>query len=197
MPVKELFRDTKISYKSKCFALIVLCMLLIYYFSVSFSVFAETPSPESIIETPESTSEITAESTATETTTAEVTMTPAPTPTATGEPDYLYDFTAPPYDNGENEVSTLSPNETEAPNVSDATIDVVKIDNIEPKRAFRWSDLIKYLAYGFFALAVFAIAYGLFSMAILIFFKKDITLAGIKKRKMDKQKKEKSSKNKK
>ena len=69
--------------------------------------------------------------------------------------------------------------------------------NITINEDIEISDLIKYLAYGFFALAVFAIAYGLFSMAVLIFFKKDITLAGIKKRKMDKQKKEKSSKNKK
>lgn len=197
MPVKDLFKKTKISYKIKYVALIVLCVLFIHAFSVSFSILAETPSPDSVVEAPEATSATATEATATESTTAEATLTPTPTITATEEPNYLYDFTAPPYNNGESEVSTLAPDVTEQPGVSDATIDVVKIDNIEQKRGFRWSDLIKYLAYGFFALAVFAIAYGLLSMAVLIFFKKDITFAGIKKRKMEKQKKGKSSKNKK
>ena len=187
MPEKNFMKTTKYSYIIKCITLTVLFLLFTLALTDNIYVFSETPTPDASITTP---------ATSTETITATETAVITPTATSTGEPEYLYDFTPPPY-NQENAVVTLSPNETATPDISDATIDVVKIDNIERRREFRWSDLIKYLAYGFFGLAGIAIVYGLLSMAILIFFKKDITLAGIKQRKLNKQKKEKSSKKKK
>lgn len=181
MPEKKLKKKTKCSNKIKYVTVPVLCLFFIFTMFCNISVFSETPSPDAGL-TPE---------------TATATMSATPTATATGEPEFLYDFTPPPYSNKEDVVATLLPNATSTPDISDATIDVVKIDNIERKREFRWSDLIKYLTYLFFGLAGVAIIYGLLSMAVLIFFKKDITLAGIKKRKLDKQKKEKSKKKKK
>lgn len=172
MPKKEK-NGTKKLYKLKRITSIVLCMLFLSALFCGFNVLAETPSADSGV-----TSEIT-------------------TATPTGDPDYLYDFTPPPYENSDNPMESISPDATAVPGMSEATIDIVKLEKIERKREFRWSDLIKYIAYGFFGLAGAAIIYGLFSMFVLIIFKKDITLSGIKQRKKKNQKKEKSRKNKK
>lgn len=118
------------------------------------------------------------------------TISPTIEPTATEELDYLYDFTVPPYREDEKPSETLSPDSTISPGLSDATIDIVEVENIERKKEFRWSDIIKYLAYGFFILAGIAILYGIVCLFTLIFFKKDITMAGLKKNK-NKNKKDK------
>lgn len=116
---------------------------------------------------------------------------PSSSPTATKEPEFLQDFTIPPLQSTENPNASSQPNKTVKPDSSVATIGIVEVDNIETKRPFMWSDLIKYLAYAFFGLAIVAVIYGLISMAVLIFFKKDITLAGLRKRKNEKKKKNK------
>lgn len=118
-------------------------------------------------------------------------VTPTPSPTVSKEPEFLQDFTVPPLQSTENPNASSNPDKTAKPDSAGATIGIVEVDNIEAKKPFMWSDLIKYLAYAFFALAIVAVLYGLISMAVLIFFKKDITLAGIRKHKEEKKKKNK------
>ena len=174
----------------KFISFITLVIVLVAIMSVGFCVFSESPAPEASENVPSATQEVPS---ATESPTTPPVIvetaspTPTPTPTPTGALDYLYDFTVPPLnDDGASNI-TLAPETTATPGMSDATIDVVQVDIIEKKRDFRLSDIIKYIAYGFFGLAVIAVLYGLVCMASLIFFKKDITLSGIKQRKKKKK----------
>ena len=174
----------------KFISFITLVIVLVSIMSVGFCVFSESPAPEASENVPSETQEIPS---ATESPTTPPVIvetaspTPTPTPTPTGALDYLYDFTVPPLnDDGASNI-TLAPEATATPGMSDATVDVVQVDIIEKKRDFRLSDIIKYIAYGFFGLAVIAVLYGLVCMASLIFFKKDITLSGIKQRKKKKK----------
>ena len=176
----------------KFISFITLVIVLIAIMSVGFCVFSESPAPEASENVPSATQEVPS-ATESPTTppviveTASPTPTPTPTPTPSAALDYLYDFTVPPLnDDGASNI-TLAPETTATPGMSDATIDVVQVDIIEKKRDFRLSDIIKYIAYGFFGLAVIAVLYGLVCMASLIFFKKDITLSGIKQRKKKKK----------
>lgn len=198
---------------------VVLFVLCTLFLSFNITVFSETPTPESTEEIPSATqteeavvseqpnesntpttiptSEATTESTPTvtpaptptPTPTLTPTLTPAITPTPSQVFDYLYDFTIPPLYTEGSAFITLAPNKTATADIGNATIGIVEIDNIEKKKEFRWSDLIKYLAYAFFALAGIAIVYGLVSMAVLIFFKKDITIAGLRQNKKKKKQK--------
>lgn len=139
--------------------------------------------------TPEVDETVTPEVTPMPTATPTIIPTLTPTPTSSQVIDYLYDFTIPPLYTEGKAVITPAPNRTATADVGNATIGIVEIDNIEKKREFRWSDLIKYLAYTFFALSCIAIVYGLVSMAVLIFFKKDITIAGLRQNKKKKKQK--------
>lgn len=178
----------------------MLIIALMAVMSVGFCVYSESPAPEASENVPTATQEvlpatenpttppvIVETATPVPTSTPTQTPTPTPTPTPTVALDYLYDFTVPPLnDDGPSNI-TLAPDITATPGMSDATIDVVQVDIIEKKRDFRLSDIIKFIAYGFFGLAVISVLYGLVCMASLIFFKKDITLAGIKQRKKKKK----------
>ena len=123
------------------------------------------------------------------------TPTPTLTPTPTPALDYLYDFTIPPRSTENTANKTLAPNETITPTMNSATIGVVKIENIDAKDTFRWSDLIQYAAYVFFALAGAVVIYGFACLFSLLIFNKDITIGAIRKRKREKKEsQEKSSK---
>lgn len=178
---------------SKKSLLILMSVLLV--FSILFhttAVFAVTASPTKSLTTPEGTGIINNPLiTPKVTPSASASVSPSPSPTATKEPEFLQDFTIPPLKETETPNENSNVNNIAKPDSAGATIGLVQVDNIEAKRPFMWSDLIKYLAYVFFALAIVAVLYGLASMAALIFFKKDITLAGMRKRKKDNKKKNK------
>ena len=157
----------------KFISFITLVIVLIAIMSVGVCVFSESPAPEASENVPSATQEVPS-ATESPTTPPVIVETATPTPTPSAALDYLYDFTVPPLnDDGASNI-TLAPETTATPGMSDATIDVVQVDIIEKKRDFRLSDIIKYIAYGFFGLAVIAVFYGLVCMASLIFFKKDI-----------------------
>jgi len=117
---------------------------------------------------------------------------PSPSPTATKEPEFLQDFTIPPLQSTENPNGNADSEKTAKPDFAGATIGIVEVDNIETKKDFMWSDIIKYLTYVFFAFAGVAVIYGIVCMAVLIFLKKDITFAGLRLRKKEKKKQKKN-----
>lgn len=177
---------------SKRLSLVLMSVLLVLFMFIhTTGVFAATASPAQISTSPTgsdvSNSSIVPEANPS----GSPSLSPSPSPTATKEPEFLQDFTIPPLQSTENPNANSDSNKTAKPDSAGATIGIVEVDNIETKRPFMWSDLIKYLAYAFFALAIVAVLYGLASMAALIFFKKDITLAGMRKRKKDSKKKNK------
>lgn len=147
-------------------------------------VLARTAQPTKSPKTP--TAKVTA--TASQSPLPSVSPSPSPSPTISKEPEFLQDFTVPPLQASDNINADATPSETAKPNSAGATIGIVEVDNIEAQKPFMWSDLIKYLAYVFFVLAGLAVIYGIVCMATLIFFKKDITLAGLRQRKKKKKK---------
>lgn len=68
--------------------------------------------------------------------------------------------------------------------MSAATVGIVQIKNIDNTgHGFRWSDLIKYMAYAFYGLSVIAVLYGIACLIGLLCFKKDISIGALRKKK--------------
>lgn len=113
------------------------------------------------------------------------TLTPTETPSPT--PNFLPDFTPPPaeYQGGLN---ADVDGENSGAEQSDASAGIVEIEDIKEKKEFQVYDLIKYAAYMFFVLAGVAILYGLICIAALLFFKKDISLDAMRKKRKNKKK---------
>lgn len=121
--------------------------------------------------------------------------TPSPTqqitaePTPTPELQYLYDFTVPPLTQGGASDKTLSPGNTPAPTMLAASVGIVQVENIDnTERGFQWFDLIKGLEYAFYIMAGVAVVYGIVCLIGLLCFKKDLSIAALRKKKKDSRK---------
>lgn len=138
------------------------------------------PPPETIVPTP------------TEAVTPTEFLSPSSSPTPTPELHFLYDFTAPPRNQGSQSDKTVKPDYTASSTMSSASIGIVQVENINnTERGFRWSDLIKYAEYICYIFAGLTIIYGIVCLIGLLAFKKDISIGAIRKRKKTRHKVEK------
>ena len=138
------------------------------------------PPPETIVPTP------------TEAVTPTEFLSPSSSPTPTPELHFLYDFTAPPRNQGSQSDKTVKPDYTASSTMSSASIGIVQVENINnTERGFRWSDLIKYAEYVCYIFAGLTIIYGIVCLIGLLAFKKDISIGAIRKRKKTRHKVEK------
>ena len=143
---------------SKKLLLILMSVVLVFtMFLHTTDVFAATATPSKSPATPGSTGIMNnplLRPRVTPSASASVSPSASPSPTATQDPEFLQDFTIPPLKETKAPNANSNVNNTAKPDSAGATIGLVQVDNIEAKRPFMWSDLIKYLAYVFFALAI-------------------------------------------
>lgn len=110
-----------------------------------------------------------------------------PTEEPSPTPDYLPDFIPPQAEYEMDENAYIEEQRAKAEK-SNAAAGIVQIDNIDSERDFAIYDLVHYAAYLFFGLAIVAILYGIICMGALLFFKKDITIDALRKKRRAKKK---------